>query len=255
MPKLGRRLARDEPLIKTRLLDLIPEDRPGSKFNELVQAAKAISISKPTLWRHLTRFEDLGVVIHEGKFYRRNPLHSGPLQLFALKTTVWGAAGEVWKERYQEVDDRWFRSLAGADWWGRKDIELCREAAAKVDLSDPDRLFKLVYSTVVEALLGYLLVLNAVRHLSDFSQAREIANILMDAEIKRPLLESARLVWEKREVVALEGLIGREIKLTIGRAPIPGEGSSRFTVLVDRSDPVARRAAPDCEGTTLSRST
>jgi AcrR family transcriptional regulator len=194
MAKLGRRLAEDEALVKTRLLSLIPEDPPGSRFNELVRAAKAAGFSKPTLWRHLTRFQKLGLVLHEGTLYRRNPLH--PADLRAARSAL---------DNTDEKDWRKLRSLAARDYWGSREM----------DLSDVDNPSALLCEAIELALTGYLMILAALRGIPDLSEAREFANLMFNAHVKLSLLVVARLIWEKRELAILDALDGREIKLTI----------------------------------------
>jgi AcrR family transcriptional regulator len=214
MAKLGRRLADDEALIKTRLLALIPEDPPGSRFSELVRAAKAAGFSKTTLWRHLTHFQDLGVVLHEGALYRRNPLHSADLR--AAKSVLENVDGKDWKR---------LRSLAAMDYWG----------SGKVDFSDVDNPSALLCEAIELALTGYLKILSALRGIPDLSEAREFANLMFNAQVKVGLLAVARLIWEKREVAILDALDGREIKLTIG-----GSWTPRAVLSPVSEDPVQK---------------
>ena len=85
MRKPGPRIGEHEETTKARVFQLIPEDPPGIRFTDIVRAARKLGYTKPTVWRYLDRFEDLDLIIHEGRFYRRNPLSGGNAR-FHIKT-------------------------------------------------------------------------------------------------------------------------------------------------------------------------
>jgi len=207
MRKLGRRLGEDERFTKIRLLNLVPEEPPGSRFNELVRAAKAISISKPTLWRHLMRFEKLGLVIHEGRFYRRNPIPDEKGE-FTIRVELNGADGSVLKQHAWNLDIKTLRQLGGLDYWDPKQSPRDERG----DMLDPDKLFGEWQNTIMLALSGYQQLLISVLHSRDLASAREIANITMNSQVRWPLMRLARRVWDAKDKIRLESFDGKQMK-------------------------------------------
>lgn len=226
MGKLGRPIAGKEKRIEDAILDSLGEDVPGKTLKQLAVGVKPV-IDRSTIWRHLGKFVALGLVIHEGKFYRKNPLY-GEHMRYGVKTRIRHVKGKLQKQTRQEVDANILRSLSVVDWftnprWRPKD--LLQDDLPEFDFADPDDLFRLLEAIIREALNGYLSVLEIVRQTRDFSRAREIANLTFDAEVKRSLLSFARVVWMMREVVHFEKLNGREMKFSL-EEPASMEGSN-----------------------------
>lgn len=219
MRKLGRRLGEDERDTKIRLLNLLPEEPPGSRFNELVQAARSIGVSKPTLWRYLVRFEKLGLVTHEGKFYRRNPLHGFVPKSMATKISM---------KLIATVGPRRWEFALGPDWHGHDTYDLpslskdrpidpwsIRNARARPELKDAEKFYGWFGFHVSAALSGYLTLLGVLCEAENLATAREVANILMDLEVVRPLRGFARDVWDHRSELPLKALKGRELNFRV----------------------------------------
>jgi hypothetical protein len=208
MPKLGRRLGDAERKIAPRLLDLIPSEPPGIRFNEYARAARAIGFSKPTAWRHLTHFVELAVVIHEGSFYRRNPLYGlsaveAPLIRLVAKgiTRVRGDKFDLEKLRLPRNLDPWaLRGYTGP---------------SMKDPSDPMGLYNYLSLVLTAVASDYLLLLSVLRGAASLAAAREIANLFADGQMIPLLMMLARDVWEHRKDVPLEGLDGKEFNFTI----------------------------------------
>jgi len=222
MPKLGRRLGEDERLTKRRLLSLIPEEAPGSRFNELVKTASAIGFSKPTLWRYLMRFEDLGIVIHEGRFYRRNPLYAFAAKSMAAKMSMslisptWQIAMGFDGHGHDSYEGSSLREDRHQDPWS------LRKVTPKLGLKDPEKLYRWFEFHIADALSSYLTLLGVLCEAENLATARELANILMDSTVVEPLMELARDIWDHREERPLETLKGSKLnfKIVEGHPPL-----------------------------------
>jgi len=219
MRKLGRRLGEDERFTKIRLLNLVPEEPPGSRFNELVRAAKAISVSKPTLWRHLMRFEKLGLVTHEGRFYRKNPLHGfSSVQVPAIgltdkedKVVTTSRSGKYDLDALRSPSsDHWIWGLVPSpDPWGLPNFPPWKVAG------DPEQLHLYLKIVLTEVLGEYLFLLRILCDAPTLSAAREIASLLVDGRMTPYLMMLARHIWEHKNEVQLEGLDGKELNFVI----------------------------------------
>jgi predicted transcriptional regulator len=207
MGKPGPRIGEDTGSTKTRLLALISETPPGMTFTQIVQAARKLGFSKPTVWRYLTRFEELGLVIHEGKAYRKNPLFGNPInqELFFHQA----AAGTFEEGKIIKRDFATLRKRPIEGW-----SQIVGKEKPK-DLSDPAQLFAALEATMLLSNISYLNLLTLISYATDSASAREIANILIDGQVKPLLMGLARQVWESPGKVRWEGLEGKEIKWQI----------------------------------------
>jgi len=186
-----------------------------------VRAARKLGYSRPTVWRYLARFEKLGLVVHEGKFYRKDPLHGSSLkpspEVFAIETRgkllyappVGGVEyvaklrdaaihteNKVWQPPDEYLDAHW---------------------------NDPKIVRTFFTDTILNSLLGYLGMLAALTTIRDPRSASEVAGILIDAEVKPCLMSLAGLVWARRNQRILETLDGEEIGVKIRHVKLSRE--------------------------------
>jgi len=203
----------------TTVLGLVTEELPGMTFTQLVAAARNQGISKPALWRHLTKFVELGLVLHEGKSYRRNPLHGLVVE---SKVSV-GMRAETEHPRIRLTwppgprrsihDFRFLRQDRYTDLWSPRHAAPAEPESKTV--ADSQELYFSFAFAVSLALRHYLSLLAILCDVESLATARELANILMDSEVARPLMELARDIWEHRNEVSLDSLGGRELKFSI----------------------------------------
>ena len=72
MARRGYRTEQQYPLM---ILDLLSYDPPGSTWTGIWKRAKERGIGREAFCRHLEKLVQTRRVLHEGKFYRRNPTH------------------------------------------------------------------------------------------------------------------------------------------------------------------------------------
>ena len=72
--KVGRPSYEKERWIQDTIVDLLLSKPDGLLYKELVRMAGEYGIAKSTVSRYLPRFEKGRLVLHDGKYYRINPL-------------------------------------------------------------------------------------------------------------------------------------------------------------------------------------
>ena len=181
----------------------------GISFAELVRAAGRHGISKPTVWRHLKKLTEIGSVVHDGKFYRRNPLY----RVGELKTGghFWVNGGELGRVEPQEGGlalESIPREPQSAIYW---------EVAWRVGrtIVDQEAFVRHFSGTIMAVLQGYLELLEAVIGAPNFASAREIASLLMNYNVNSPLMFLARQLWDHKKRLSLKSLDGKRLEFTI----------------------------------------
>ena len=211
---MARKGYRTENRINRDLFGLIPEERPGIRFNELVKTAESIC-TRPTVWKRLKKFEQTRMVIHEKGFYRKNPLFGQSFQTI-LQITIglhdpesgWG----TWKNSFpQKIDPSKMGLIRSRSLWEQKEINHVRFVGYE-SLADNILLHPLA-SGIVSAISGYLGLLQAVAQTRELATAHEITDILLDIAVTQHLELLARLVWQFRKKVSFQELNGKRLNL------------------------------------------
>lgn len=222
MRKPGPRIGEHEETTKARVFQLIPEDPPGIRFTDIVRAARKLGYTKPTVWRYLDRFEDLELIIHEGRFYRRNPLSGGNAR-FHIKTGM-----GLHEFGFDELREVRLENL-----WDSRDKKRLWKFGDRTIAEDPKVLYDSLLITLQLALTGYVNLLETVKEAPSFAAAGEAAKIMMTSEVSYFLMQLARDVWDHREEVSFDVLDGKELSFTVSRSQV----SEVFSV--DESQPKA----------------
>lgn len=199
-----------ENRIDRDLLELIPEDRPGIRFNDLVEKASRIC-KRPTVWKRLEKFKRIGIVIQEKGFYRKDPLDGRSLQTTLQITTGlhdpeagWG----TWKNSFpRSIDASKMRMIRSRSLWEQKELN---PSAHYESLAD-GKLQHALASAIVFATSGYLQLLQAVAQTPDLATAHEITDVLLDIAVTQHLELLARLVWQFRKKLSFEELNGKRL--------------------------------------------
>jgi hypothetical protein len=210
MPRLGRAAERQ---IDRNLSELIPVDRPGITFNDLVEKAKPIS--RPTVSQRLKKFKRTGLVIHDGDFYRRNPLGSSFQTNLQITTRLHDSEADWsgWQSSFPQKIDASKTRLARTtrSCWEEKKLNHVRPIAYE-PLAHGDLLHPLMHA-ILSAVSGYLDLLQAVAQAPDQSTAHEITDVWLNISVTRHLDLLARLVWEFRKELSFRELNGRRLSL------------------------------------------
>jgi len=187
--KPGKPSDQQEAQIKQLILDLVPLEPPGRRFKDISKAARDQGISKVAVWRHLTRFKKLELVIHEGRFYRKNPIYGMDEPGF---TVVIGDKTQVFREEHVLSA---MKAAGEIDQWNPKSYP---SSYSLGNLDNPkvlaDSFHLLMYGTAGMYMSSLLNIVRA----PNLAAAREIANIMFDDRVRRPLMGYARAVWEQR---------------------------------------------------------
>jgi hypothetical protein len=186
----GRPSPRKEKQIQQAILSAVPIEPPGISFGNVAGNAKRLlGISRPTVWRHLEKFTHMRIVVHEGRFYRRNPLMADlPVGMDRIKMDS--------LHRLQSTD-----FWTPQRYWRADPIET------------PDELYAFFRKTIANVVWGYLELLHAITTMPNLPAARELANLMIDSHVNWFLMLMAREVWEKRATVRLNSLAGKEVKV------------------------------------------
>lgn len=210
MNRPGRPSPERERQIKSTILALVSEEKPGMTFKQLVEAAKVVGIPKPTLWRHLTRFVKLRLVTHEGKFYRRDPLFADELLGFKMRTPLIqvNAAGFMSMKGGAYSPDM-LRS-SGFDAWAHKPFDM-----SKSGIPNAEAFYLSLQRILMTAINEYLALLAILPSASSLAAAGEIANLFLDGRVTPWLMIFARRVWEHRNTSFIESLDGRELQFKV----------------------------------------
>jgi biotin operon repressor len=223
MAKLGRPLPDREQRIKNAVFNALSNE--NRTLDEMAADVKLTTgADRTTVWRHLKRFKKLGIVIHEGQFYRRNPLNESQIHLESLFSV------EREKNRAILVRERIAKlpfprelltitspssvdlqtKIKNIDWWSPKE-------ATPPGLIQRGHLAETFEFMLEYATTGYLNLLEAIANAPSLAAAGEIARILSSTYVSGPLMFLARAVWDERKETSLQELDGKLIRFRVIR--------------------------------------
>jgi len=185
----GRPSPEREIRIKDVILNLIPSERPGIRFKQIAEAGRVQGISKPAVCRHLTRFEKLGLIIHEGVFYRRNPIYDIDRPGYTLSIKD----GKLLVFRESKPLAAMKKGL-DVDYW---DSHMSSKFV-RGDLGDAKVLAKSLSGVMTMVAHFYRFTLLSITEAPNLLAAREIANLEFDSRVRSLMIQFARSFWEQR---------------------------------------------------------
>lgn len=234
-----------EARIDETILQHIPED--GIRFTQLRKNAiiqsrngKQVSISRQTLSLRLKKLQSLGLLVHEGRTYRKSKLGTSQVKVGASGRVVVGkplsdnvivrkARGKrqgSLEERNEIIDVLRQQAASPESFWMPDDwieFQFKTSMGARIispeALSDPAILYEILSVPLTRILNACLGILESMTSAPDSETAHEIVNLLVDAEVRRYITGLARLVWECKKNISLERLDGRELKFVMRKLP------------------------------------
>lgn len=194
-------------------MEIVPVEPPGIRFSQLVMAASSQGVSKPAVWRHLERFCKIGAVIHDDRFYRRNPLYKNPI-LETLETL--GIDLTLYRDTSAKAADFW-KQKAPYFWvTGKQPSEDLKTLPARSAAALEEGFPELLAITIDFMIDRYLSLLKAIIACPDLATAREVASLMASVDWIPMML--ARQVWDNRKRFRLNSLEGEELKFTFYRS-------------------------------------
>jgi hypothetical protein len=224
----GRPSPEKERRIKDVILNLLPVEPPGIRFKQIIEGARAQGISKPAVWRHLKRFVDLTVVLHEGTQYRKNPVYNIDTPGVAFTFEHTGILDLTAQKTYGSL-----RKLVGVDYWD----ERTESFLSGVDLGN-----RKIFANILEVLLrsitaSYFLTLVSLLQAPNLAAAREIAALRLDSDIRNELMMVARSFWEQR--ARTQQVLPEVSNIHVTLRPIPkreiAEGRKMVKAMIERT--------------------
>lgn len=197
MGKRGRPTYEEEKRIRHAILSLLPNDPPGSTFSEFVAKAEYMGISRKTAWRQLTKATKAGLIIHQGKFYRMNPLATYDLRSDPKLAVVTRGAG-LWADStvgFVPEDLAGRRQESAAHWLDVWRQTLTNEPPWNLKSPPGGFLPVVVISGMKELLTLYLRILRAALETRKLGVLREIVDVVWD-EAKVTAAYNAKVAWE-----------------------------------------------------------
>jgi hypothetical protein len=211
LAKLGRPLPDKEKKIKTTVFALLSEEPPGKTVSQICREARqAVGVDRSTVWRHLRRYEKLGLARHEGRFWRWDPLCD-------VATQPMDQEGRLYVDglSFEQLSEQRLRELRRKeniyDLW--RSLDETKEF--KYDPSRPDLMRDAIERAMRECLAEYIRLLEFLVQVPSFAAARELVKVYVGSEISHSLETYARLFWDRRNEVRLVNLNGFEVKLQL----------------------------------------
>jgi DNA-binding Lrp family transcriptional regulator len=228
MGRVGRPTYNEFWKINGAIEELVKKSPNGITFNNLVEKAQQLGISKPTVWRHLQRLENHGNIVHERKLYRTNPL----LQ-YKMKVS------EEYPVKVHETDEIVERAgpfaVTGpkvAMWTTITTDKLTgRERKSSVpkfqgEIKWTPQLFRdLISHQFQDLIFQHLLTLYSVFHCPNERAARAIAKLQLETHIES-YVDAFSFLWKHRHEIRLSDLDNLEAKYAIHYKSVPNHNSS-----------------------------
>ncbi len=186
---MGRPSFREEGQFQDRILDVMTYDPPGMTWTEIAKRLKGIGTE--ALSKYLRKLVTLHIVLHEGKFYRRNPWSELSYDFYRHETGKESSDHAVFlnKHRLQtiyswSVDemDRIVDTMTTQDILTRINIAFCR------------------------SFVQYIRLLQEIVEIPNKTAAREYYEIASRAEIEPSLVHIAHHVWENRAKIRIRNV-------------------------------------------------
>lgn len=191
---MGRKGYRTEEVYTSSIFRLIPNDPQGITFEKLWKRVREVvqegTLTRPTFSSHLRKLVDRGLILHEGKMYRINPTYDYPI----------GEDFRKYIEQYVGVHalDQWEEHRYG----GKLNLHIERELRWRIE-----GIFDYIF-------VRYVLMLRNLVKIREKMTARELADLLIDADVRPMLMGFAHSVWKERNNVALKALDNTILRLT-----------------------------------------
>lgn len=241
--RVGRPSSTDERRVEATVEAIFDSGR-SLRFKDMARAAETQGISKPTMWRHVQALTEKGIVVHEGKTYRKNPLLKYQITMadefpvtdetqeelitrgsvFAVEWKTGAVADAVTQHKlladkkvpYDEFLDKFLTTKYGHKLLDFKTIWRNRTPEAEWIITDypfsVGEYFELI-------LLSTLNLLYAVWRTEDADIACEIARLRFERDVMSHVAELARHTWLVRRRVSMAELHNLELRYRIHHQP------------------------------------
>jgi AcrR family transcriptional regulator len=164
------------------------EHREGFSFDELVKAAKRKGISRPTVWKHLEKLVNHGLLDHRRTLYHPSDKILG---------------------------------LHGYGGLFKVEIEPDKEDLHQSEgnpLANADTLFQILAQKFSIVFRGYLNLLGMVGKVDTWTNAHALFAFLLSYQINDELLRLVHEVWAMKGSAPLKKLDGKRVAFTVGYA-------------------------------------
>jgi hypothetical protein len=228
---MARKGVHEEEQYDYIILDLLPYELPGVKYQPLWNGARREGISsKDTFGRHLRKLISVGFVLHEGLFYRRNPLHS--LRFERAVSGKYRRTGTGTKQESLFPDeDRVRPSLTWQIDAAKRDRHLDFLLSSHYphvgygSIKNVKDMLVWVEPTLSLMIVWYLRALRELVKIENKEAAREYLELAIKMIMRPPLMLIGYDVWRKRHNINFLDLFGVDQKevfpqgLHIGKHP------------------------------------
>ena len=238
--RVGRPSAKDETWLAATIEGIFDANQL-LRFKDLERATKIRGISKPTLWHHLRELTDKGIVVHEGKWYRKNPLlkqritlddaypvnmewESNQEEEFVTRASLFtvgqgdGAQlGEYVRLHKLEQDRKMPYDRFLSERVGKKllDFKTIWEETGREEQWTPVDFQNSLAAYFQPILLSTLNLLYAVWRTEDSAMACEIARLRFELDVMLWFAKLARETWVHRKQISMSDLHNLELKYSI----------------------------------------
>jgi len=195
---MPRRGYEKEGQLQNMILDVIPYDEPGVTWTEISRKLKDVGLGTEALSKYLKRLVSLRMVLHNQRFYRRNPVYRERWDIFNR------AIANDLPERSQTIDDLFYENFRSQPLRAVYDWTTIGFPFGETK-TDRD-VIERTKTTLVYVLLQYLAMLQELVDIKNKVTAREFVSLFNKVKIQPLFISLAHSVWENRGKVRLKGL-------------------------------------------------
>jgi hypothetical protein len=219
----GRPTIEEEERTSKQVEKLVPEGPEGVRFRDLALRARDLDISKPTLWRHLQKLTTKAAIIHQGKWYRKNPLLEYqmkesdlfPVVIHESDNTIqrggpFAVQGSMIIYSIEVVRDK----VTGKQLFSGQGNKIRQQESGELKWTSDNLRFALD-SGFQRLILDCLSIMYSVHGCSKADTARAVVKLRLEREIQPMLAEFLSTLWDHRDMVNMTDLDGLELKYTV----------------------------------------